>query len=133
MSGRDPFKSAFDRMMSMVEEHQVEMLSRSYCLAMRPERKARLRAIIELSVELEKIRAVSIQATGMHESIIESIIEGDWKRAAETDRLTLAEPKSYHPEQAEVYRKLWENFRTILMAAVAEAARRESGQTTEPD
>lgn len=47
--------------------------------------------------------------------------------------MMLAEPKSYDPEQAEMYRKLWGNFRAILLAACAEAAKREIGQETQPD
>lgn len=53
--------------METFAEYQWQALLRSYFLAMRPERKARLQAIMELSCELAKIKSVSIQATAFHE------------------------------------------------------------------
>lgn len=135
---RNPFREVFDRMLGTFAEHQWEALCRSYVLAMRPERKARLRAIMELSVELDRIKKVSIFGTGFHEQIIEEIIQGDWKQAAETNRLML-DPESatdHQPgweEHNERYRKLWEGFRAIVMMACAEAAKRASGEMGEPD
>lgn len=117
--------------MGMVEEHQVKKLLTSYALAMRPERKARLRAVIELSCELEKIRAKSIFGTANHEQIIEAIIEGDW---AEVEKINgwLREPHSL-PEHRDEYLTLWETYHAMVMAHVAEAKKRLTGQTTEPD
>lgn len=127
---KNPFRSLFNRMMETFAEYQWQALLRSYFLAMRPERKARLHAIMELSVELAKIKAESIQATAFGEQVIECIIEGDWKHAAEVNGYLTFED---YGERSAYYQKLWENFRTIVMAACAEAKLREAGRTTEPD
>lgn len=131
MSG-DPFRKLIDRMQATFAEHQWKALLRSYVLAMRDERKARLAAIIELSVELERIRKESIYGTAFHEQVIEAIIEGDWEEAARIDALLL-KPGSIDAASDEGYRKLWENFRAIVLAACADAARRAAGLTPEPD
>ena len=59
----------------------AERLTRSYCLASKEERQGRLRAITALSAELERIKAESIFGTGLGESVVEDIIEGDWRSA----------------------------------------------------
>ena len=126
----NPFRTVFNRMLATFAEYQWASLLRSYFLAMRPERKARLHAIMELSCELAKIKAESIQATAFGEMVIEAIIEGDWKRAAEINGdLTFKD----HGERCAYYEKLWENFRAIAIAACAEAAKREKGIEVEPD
>lgn len=128
---RNPFMAAFDRVLGMVEESQVKKLLSSYCMAMRPERRARMRHILELAVELDKIKQKSVFGTAFHEQCIEAIIEGDWEEVARTNAF-LAEPGCM-PEHREEYVKLWENFRTLVMAACAEAKLRQAGQNVEPD
>lgn len=128
---KNPFMAAFARVTEMVEEHQVKKLLWSYCMAMRPERRARLRAIIELSVELDKIKQKSVFGTAFHEQCIEAIVEGDWEEVEQTNAF-LAEPGCF-PEQRAEYVALWENFLAMVMAACAEAKRRQTGQIVEPD
>jgi hypothetical protein len=128
----NPFRKVMERMMGTFAEHQWEALCRSYVQASREERKGRLRAILELAVELDKIRAVSIFRTSFHESAIESIIEGDWKQVAEIHSW-LGSPETGSPELDAKFVSLWETFRAIVLSASAEAARRQSGEKVEPD
>lgn len=127
-----PFRKLFNRMLGTFAEHQWAALLRSYVLAMKPERKARLSTIVALSVELERIKAESIYATSLHEQVIEAIIQGDWKEVAEVNAM-LAEPHGIDEEYNARYRRLWEGFRAVTLAACADAARREAGQDVEPD
>jgi hypothetical protein len=124
-----PYRKLLSRMMDTFAEHQWDSLLRSYYLAMRPERKARLAAVIELSVELVKIRAVSINSTAFHEQIIEAIIEGNWKDAAQVNGW-LGDREAGDPN-AEMYLKLWENFRAITLSACAAAERRAANPGSE--
>ncbi len=70
-----------DQLMALYGAHRLEQVARSFCLADREERKARLRAVMALSVELERIKAESIFGTGLAEGVIEDIIEGNWRAA----------------------------------------------------
>lgn len=128
----NPFRKVLTRMMETFAEHQWEALCRSYVQVDREERRGRLRAILELAVELDKIRAVSIFGTAFHESLIESVIEGDWKQVAEIHSW-LGNPMTGNPEQNAKYESLWETFRAIVLSASAEAAKRQSGEKVEPD
>jgi hypothetical protein len=67
--------------MGIVEKAMTERLQRSYCLASREEREGRLRAIMALSVELTRLTAESLFATGLAAQVIEDIIEGEWGSA----------------------------------------------------
>lgn len=49
----------------------------------RDERKRRLNFVMELSVELAKIKETTLFSTGLAELGIESLIEGDWKMVQE--------------------------------------------------
>jgi hypothetical protein len=111
--------------MASVEDRQVKALLSSYCLAERPERKARLSTVIELAVELERIKKVSIFATAFHEQAIEAVIEGDWEEAMRinADLNTFCD----HDAQAEFYRALWEGFRATVLAACDAASKRALG------
>lgn len=67
----------------------AEKLTTSWALQSREERKRRLRAVIQLSVELNRIRETTNFATRLAELAIEAVIEGDWKMVAEcTEHLT---------------------------------------------
>lgn len=127
----NPFRTVFNRMLETFAEHQWKQLLRSWCLAMRDEQDARMRVVLELAVELDRIKKVSNFGTAYHERIIAEIIQGDWRGAAETDRLMLAHDEPDAPEHNERYRQLWETFRAILMSACAEAKRREAGEPSE--
>jgi hypothetical protein len=118
----NPFSKMFHRMMETFAEYQWEKLLKSYFLQMRPERRARLDAVIELAVELDAIQKQEIFATAFGRSAIEAVIEGDWKTARDhVDWLSFREER---PEVQSKYGPLWERFRVILLAASAEAESR---------
>jgi hypothetical protein len=125
--GDGGFARVFKRMLDAYGEHQKLIVLRSYGLASREERDVRLRAIIELSVELERIKAVNPFGTRIAESVIQAIIEGDWKYAA-----TLSEDiTSFRDElwAAELV-SLWTNFRAITVAACAAGRLRQEESPT---
>lgn len=124
----NPFHKLFARMMDTFAEYQWKALLRSHFLAEPEEKKARLAAIRELSVELAKIEAVSIQSTRFGARVIECIVEGNWKEAEEYNS-DLAFDEFPEPDRT-FYAQLWEKFRAITMAACAEAKRREAGQAS---
>jgi hypothetical protein len=109
-------------------EPQRRAVLRCYALADRDERKARLRTVLALASELEKIRAVSVFGTLLHEQTIEAVIEGDWRAAAEINGW-LGESERELPHCA----KAWEGFRAVVLAACAAAAEREAGRASRPD
>lgn len=88
----------------------------------REERKARLEAVMALSSELLRIRAVNIFATGIGESVIVDIIEGDWPAAKR-----IAAHFTFEDESAEVratYAPLWAEFVRLAHDFCTEAERR---------
>lgn len=120
----NPFKKTFDRMLETFAEYQWKSILRSYCLVMRDERKARLHAVMELSVELEKIKKESIFSTGLAEGAMESVIEGDWMKASEYIEYFMFPD---HCEETKIkHIPLWANFRLILQTACTEARHRET-------
>lgn len=80
-----------------------------------------------LSVELGKIRRHGDFATGLAEAALEDIIEGDWKRAAMFVKWVTFEDA--RPCVRDHYTPLWEDFRTILQAAVNDARIRAQGES----
>ena len=62
---------------------QAEKLAAAWCIQPRAEQRRRLRAVIQLSVELARIHETTTFATGLAELAIESVIEGDWKMVEE--------------------------------------------------
>jgi hypothetical protein len=93
--------------------HLLQKFAASWCRQRRSERAARLRVVIALSIELEKVRAVSEYATGFGEAAIESVIEGDWYMVAEwTAHLTFNEDENH--ERRGKYARLWAPFVEIL-------------------
>ena len=101
--------SFLDKLLARFDEHQIQQLTRSYVLANKKERKGRLRAIMALSVELERIKEVSIFATSLGEGVIEDIIEGEWDSAYSVGQQHLTfkdEPK----ELQDRYTPLWTKF-----------------------
>lgn len=96
-----------------------------YC-AERRERKARLQAIVELSVELEKIRAVSNFSTGLGEAAISDVIDGDWQSVKTWAGLFTFAHEGGATEV--MHRPLWERFVDLLVCAAGSAEARESGR-----
>lgn len=89
----------------MVDKLTVRKVGLSWCLQSRAERKARLQAVTELSIELAAIKAKNIFATGLGEGVIEYIIEGDWDYAAEAiEDFSWADDERLRTE----YAPLWE-------------------------
>lgn len=119
------FSKFFEKMRAQFDEYRFRMLLRSHFLQSREERQARVRAIIELSAELHRIRQTKIFATRLGESAIEAVIEGDWKRAEE-----FIPELSFDDEDEDTkarYGPLWEPFTATLRAVCAEAKLREAG------
>jgi hypothetical protein len=116
---RDKIGGIFDKMLDRYEEHMHLRIMRSWCMVDGEERRHRLRAVQDLSVELHKIRVVSIQATGLGEQIIGDVIEGDWKNA---ERMSddLAASCGADP-------KLWESFILLVRTSAAESRRLARG------
>jgi len=118
---RKKISDVFTGMLDAFAAHQHERLRRSFCIAEPMDRRHRLRTIVALSAELEKIRKVSIQATAVGERVIEAVIEGDWKDAEESlGDLVM-------PETGEAHAKLWEGFIAIGKTAIAESRRLAPG------
>jgi len=122
----DKVSDLLSRMRASLMEYQWRALLRSHILAGPEERSARVRAVIELSSELTKIRQTSSMMTWLHERAIESIIEGYWKYANDIAGW-LTDPQ----ERTEAQVALWAPFVATLQAACAEARRRESGRASE--
>jgi hypothetical protein len=62
---------------------QAEKLTAAWCLQPREEQRRRLRTVMQLSVELLRIRETTEFSTRLAELAIESVIEGDWKMVEE--------------------------------------------------
>ena len=118
---RKKISDVFSGMLDSFAEHQHERLRRSYCIAAPEDRRHRLRTIIALSAELERIKKTSSYATSIGERTIEAIIEGDWKYAED------ALSDAVMPEDAETHTALWESFIAIGKTAVAESKRLAPG------
>lgn len=101
-------------------------LRASFCIASHAERKGRLRAVIGLSAELERIRAESDFATGLAEQVIEDIIEGDWRAAHElgTHFRFMGEDARLRDEEA----PRWRKFVEIVSSECALAEKRARGE-----
>jgi hypothetical protein len=125
-------KSVFRAMWRTFDEYRLRRLETSWFMVTREEQKQRLRALTRLILELEKIKAVSIQATLIGEGLIERVIEGDWKQVqAYHDDLVAAfnEPLSSetkwegYQEHQEKHQALWEGFLMAAQTAIAESKR----------
>jgi hypothetical protein len=65
------------------QAHFEEKLAASFCLQPQEERKRRRQAVIQLSIELDRIRQTTDFSTHLCELAIESVIEGDWSMVEE--------------------------------------------------
>lgn len=117
-------------LMDIAERGLKERLARSFCVVSREERQARVQTIIELSVELERIRKESIFATRLAQGVIEDVIEGDWTGALQLGFHFLFEEEIDQLRVAEAPR--WAGFVEIIRVAAALAQKRAQG-ATEPD
>jgi hypothetical protein len=116
MSTKEKAASFVDKLFAKFGEWRMEQVSRSWCLVSRDERKLRLRTVMALSVELDQIKKVSIFSTGLAESCIEDLIEGNWTVVSEFIGHFTFEREDVSDEM----RKLWKPFVVMLRAACAE-------------
>ena len=80
------------------------------------ERRRRLGAVMQLSIELAAIRQTTLFSTRLCELAIESVIEGDWKMVSEW-----AEGFTFDDEGGELrakYAPVFATFRELLLQAV---------------
>jgi hypothetical protein len=128
------FRSFFE---SLVLEHREKAILRSPVFATREERIARRTAVIELSIELGRIREHTLGATGLAEHAIECIMEGDWESAGEYAPDFLFQRERHgadSPETHAVDRRMaatYERFHATLVSVCAAAGKRASGKPTE--
>jgi len=123
-------KQFLDKLFSTFKDYQRKKLEKSWCLQNREERKARREAVIELSVELARIRSVSIFSTAFGEALIESIIEGDWEYALE-----YAKDLRFTHERDDIratYAPLWATFVALAESFCAKTKARNSGVLAKP-
>lgn len=107
-----------DKFLSVVSAVVREKLTKSFAIQSRAEREARLQTIISLSVELDRIRRINVFRTGLAESIIADVIEGEWEAAQQIADTFTDDPVDDRCAEA------WANFHTIVTTACAEAKRR---------
>jgi hypothetical protein len=118
--------SIIENLTSKFEEHQLEQINNSWCLANKSERKHRLKTIIALVLELEEIKKVDKFATTFGDMAIEAVICGDWKEFEQ-----VCEYQTFKDESIEIqkrYAPLWEKFRTIAETAIAEERVRNTSE-----
>jgi hypothetical protein len=90
---------------------QAEKMAAAWCIQPPEEQKRRRRAVIELSIELGRIRETTNFATRLAELAIESVIEGDWKMVQEW-----ADHFSFDGEGSETqYVPIFATFRELLL------------------
>lgn len=92
---------------------QAEKLASSWALQPREERKRRLAAVMQLSVELTRIHETTTFSTRLAESAIESVIEGDWKMVEEwAEHFTFADEDD---QLSQKYAPVFAVFRELLL------------------
>lgn len=113
------------RVRERFQEYQWKTVLQSYALQSPEERNARLRTILVLSVELDKIRQQDRFSTRLGEIAIEEVIKGDWAGAKMYAALFDFADESEDTRAR--YVPIWERFRDVLRAAVNDAEMRERG------
>jgi hypothetical protein len=112
----EAMKGVFDRLFATFAEHRWESILRSYTLASRDERRCRLSAIMDLSALLAAIKKQHMYATAIYgDSLIEAIIEGNWKEARRVANDILFYDMT-DPERL-MFTELWAPFRARALAA----------------
>jgi len=119
-----------DKLFEKYGEWRMKQVSLSWCLASPEERTLRLRTVMALSVELDRIKRINMFSTALGENCIEEVIQGNWSHAAEfIEHFTFEEeePRRHSNDLPvdEDVRKLWEPFVILLRAACAEEVRIE--------
>jgi hypothetical protein len=110
--------SITEQLVSKFEASQLEEILRSWCLVPKQERKHRLKTIIDLSIEVERIRSISNFYITFGELGIEAVIKGDWEELQD-----ISNSQTFRTESKELQAKffpLWEKFREIANKAIAE-------------
>jgi hypothetical protein len=123
-------KNFMAKMMETFEQQRLQQVLKSWYLQDKPEKKARMQAVLELAAELHKIKAVSNFSSMFGELVIERIIEGNWSEA-----LGLVRHLRFKEERDETqakYAPLWENFVVMTETFCAQAAARAAGANTDP-
>lgn len=93
----------------------AEKLAASWCLQQPGEQKRRRHAVIQLSIELGRIRETTDFATRLAELAIESVIEGDWKMVEEwAEHFTFDDEKD-KSDVRETYAPVFAVFRELLL------------------
>lgn len=114
---------------AIVEQEARKRIQRSWCLANRVETRARMRAVVSLVMELEKIKRVSIDGAGVGEMLIEDIITGDWQAAR-----VIAKDLRFEDDREDAEARA--RFATFVSVAETEcdhAEKRARGEATEPN
>ena len=95
------------------EKGYKRSFERSWFSADRAERKHRIKYVVLLSAELEKIRSQNIHATALGEGAIEQLIEGNYDEMMRYREDFIFDGEEY----CEKYASLWERFRQLLEEA----------------
>ncbi len=94
----------------------AEKLTTAWCLQSREEQRRRLRAVIQLSIELDRIHVTTNFATRLAELAIESVIEGDWKMVEEwADHFTFGDESD---DLRQTSAPTFAVFRELLLQAI---------------
>lgn len=94
---------------------ELERIDRSWAIQPKPTRKRRLEAIIQLSIELGKIREIDIFGTAFGEEVIEELIEGDLEDARGC--AGLMDFSGENDELRARYVPIWAKFQAMALAA----------------
>ena len=99
-----------EMLVDILQAHTAERIYESWFNQQRDERKRRLHFVMELSIELAKIKEQMTFATGLAELGIESVIEGDWNMVKEwADHFTFNDERDeIRLSSAEVYARFSE-------------------------
>lgn len=118
----DKVASAIERMFEGFPKWQRLMLMKSHFLQSPEEKKARLKLVQDLSVELAEVKKTQ-RFILFGETAIEAVIEGDWEKVSDVmGWLTFSqEPLEAMNAQAPA----WAKFRELLRVACVEANHRE--------
>lgn len=93
--------------------HNAERLATSWALQSQEEKKRRRTAVIQLAIELGRVRETEMFSTRLAELAIESVIEGDWTMVEEW-----AEHFAFNEESADLrarYAPTFAIFRELLL------------------
>jgi hypothetical protein len=123
-------KNFMQKMMETFDQQRLQQVLKSWYLQDKPEKRARMQAVLELAAELHKIQTVSRFSSMFGELVIERIIEGSWPEALRmVAHLRFKEDRD---EIRDVYVPLWENFVVMTETFCAQAAARAAGSNTDP-